>query len=180
MDIKNLIRSAIQGDAKEFGDTFSTIMSSKMQNAIEDMYSAAFPADEEYEFADEIEETVNPPKSEDEKRFVDKHVVDKKDHPEAEESQFTSKAKKAKRSADYDKDEAEKVYEETELEEATFKPGNMTLKDGSSVKISRDDVKALSAMFDELSSANRKKMEERMKEDKDGFEEILQFAKEAM
>jgi len=60
----------------------------------------------------ELEETVNPPKSEDEQRFMDKHVVDKKKHPVAKEDQFTSKAKKAKREADLTDGEDEEVYEE--------------------------------------------------------------------
>ena len=187
MDVKDLIRSALQGEASDFKDTFSSIMAGKLEDAIDSKYSSMFGSvdmesdfGDQYEEAEDIEETVNPPKSEDEKRFMDKHVADKKDHPEAEESQFTSKAKKAKRSADYEEGEDEEVYEETELEEATFKPGIMKLKDGSSVKVSREDVKALSTMFDELSGSNKKKMEEKMMEDEEGFEEILQFAKEAM
>jgi len=61
-------------------------------------------------FKEMIGETVNPPKSEDEKNFVDKHIVDKKDHPHAKDHQFVSKAKKAKRKADHEDDEA--VYED--------------------------------------------------------------------
>lgn len=279
-----------------------------------------------------LAETVNKPRSEDEQRFIDKHVVVKKDHPVAGEDQFTKKAKKAKRPADYDEGEDETVNEnhisgfidfiimsEENLAEATsirvdipyfddeparakkvankhrvkvvdkgrdyqitgdkksivkflmdkdtlewdkdeiqnefpelfesvqideissdalrtyksrarnrlrklnkkivtrtatdkekyraighehgidtatkklanrqesaqiieakFVPGNMKLKDGSSVKVTREDVKALSSLFDELNGSNKKKMEERMMEDKKGFEEILKFAKEAM
>jgi len=61
-------------------------------------------------FKEMIGETVNPPKGEDEKNFVDKHIVDKKDHPVAKDDQFVSKAKKAKRKADHEDDAA--VYEE--------------------------------------------------------------------
>lgn len=57
-------------------------------------------------------ETVDKIRSPDEQHFVDKHIVDKKDHPEAEEDQFVSKAKKAKRRADHEDDEA--VYEEAD------------------------------------------------------------------
>ena len=161
-DSSDLVRFAVQGESKNFEDAFEALVNERLAAAIEG-----------------IHETVAPIKSEDEQRFADKHVVDKKDHPEAEESQFTSKAKKARRKADYDEGEEEEVYEEVELEEATFKPGNMKLKDGSSVKVSREDVKALADMFDELSGANKKKMEAKMMEDQEGFKEILQFAKEA-
>lgn len=176
MNIRDLIAHAINGKADEFNATFSDIMASKTEDAIEAKFDSMFSSEE----VADIEETVDPIKSSDEKRFKDKHVVDKKDHPEAEESQFTSKAKKVKRSADYNKDEEEAVYEEYDLEEAKFVPGKMKLNDGSSVTVSRDDVKALSSLFDELTGSNKKKMEDRMKEDKEGFEEILKFAKEAM
>jgi len=61
-------------------------------------------------FKESLKETVDKIKSEDEQNFVDKHVVDKKDHPVAKEDQFTSNAKKAKRKADHEDDAA--VYEE--------------------------------------------------------------------
>ena len=63
----------------------------------------------------DILETVYPPKSGDEKNFVDKHIVDKKDNPNAAPGQFTSDKKKAKRIADYDEGDDEKVYEAAEL-----------------------------------------------------------------
>ena len=59
----------------------------------------------------DILETVYPPKPGDEKNFADKHIVDKKDYPNAAPGQFTSDKKKAKRVADYDEGEEEKVYE---------------------------------------------------------------------
>lgn len=63
----------------------------------------------------DILETVYPPKPGDEKNFADKHIVDKKDYPNAAPGQFTSDKKKAKRVADYDEGEEEKVYEAAEL-----------------------------------------------------------------
>lgn len=63
----------------------------------------------------DILETVYPPKSGDEKNFMDKHIVDKKDNPNAAPGQFTSDKKKAKRVADYDEGDDEKVYEAAEL-----------------------------------------------------------------
>lgn len=64
-------------------------------------------------FKESLKETVDKIKSEDEQNFVDKHVVDKKDHPEAEEDQFVAKTKKDKsRVADPEEGEDESVYEE--------------------------------------------------------------------
>ena len=59
----------------------------------------------------DILETVYPPKPGDEKNFADKHIVDKKDYPNAAPGQFTSDKKKAKRVADYDEGDDKKVYE---------------------------------------------------------------------
>lgn len=66
---------------------------------------------------------------------------------------------------------------ELELEEANFKPGNMKLNDGSTVKISMDDAKAITAVMKTLNPKNRKEMETRLMKDKKGFSEILTFAK---
>ena len=56
-------------------------------------------------------ETVYEPRSGDEKNFKDKHVIAKHKTPFGSESQFTSKAKKAKRPSDYDTKDDEAVYE---------------------------------------------------------------------
>lgn len=184
MDIRDLVKYAITGDSENFQSAFSSVMDDKAETAVAQKYDQMYGVEEatdevEIEDFEEVEETVTlQNRSKDEKDFIDTHVVDKKDHPEAEESQFTSKAKKAKRKADHKDDDA--VYEEVELEEAKFVPGNMKLKDGSSVKISKDDAKALADLFDELTGSNKKKMEDRMMSDKKGFGEILKFAKEAM
>jgi hypothetical protein len=69
--------------------------------------------------------------------------------------------------------------EAVELDEA-FKAGEMKLSDGSSVKLTNEDVSALNTLFKELNSANQKKMQERMMKDKKGFAEIVSFAKEAL
>ena len=187
MDIRDLVKYAITGDSENFQSAFSSVMDDKAETAVAQKYEDMFGVEEaiddvdmgEIEDFEEVEETVTlQSRSKDEKDFIKTHAVDKKDHPEAEESQFTSKAKKAKRKADHEDDDA--VYEEVELEEAKFVPGNMKLKDGSSVKVSKDDVKALAGLFDELTGSNKKKMEDRMMSDKRGFGEILKFAKEAM
>tara|TARA_B110000977_G_scaffold200427_1_gene290912 strand:- start:2712 stop:3311 length:600 start_codon:yes stop_codon:yes gene_type:complete len=70
-------------------------------------------------FKDMVSETVNRPKSPDEQNFVDKHVVDKKDHPAALDTQFSGdikSSKKKKRVADLEKGEDEKIYESSESE----------------------------------------------------------------
>ena len=71
------------------------------------------------------------------------------------------------------------IKEAVELDEA-FKAGEMKLSDGSSVKLTNEDVSALNTLFKELNSANQKKMQERMMKDKKGFAEIVSFAKEAL
>lgn len=72
------------------------------------------------------------------------------------------------------------MKEEVEELEEAFSPGSMKLKDGSKVKLSKDDANAVNELFKELNSSNKKKMEAKMMEDKSGFEEIVKFAKEAM
>lgn len=78
--------------------------------------------------------------------------------------------------AAYQYEETEEVEAE-ELEEANFKPGNLKLKDGSSVKLSMDDAKAIAAVMKTLNPKNRKEMEGRLMKDKKGFQEIVAFAK---
>jgi len=68
---------------------------------------------------------------------------------------------------------------EAELEEANFKPGNLKLKDGSKVKLSMDDAKAITAVMKTLSPKNRKEMESRLMSDKKGFDEIMAFVQAA-
>ena len=68
---------------------------------------------------------------------------------------------------------------EAELEEANFKPGNLKLKDGSKVKLSMDDAKAITAVMKTLSPKNRKEMETRLMSDKKGFDEIMAFVQAA-
>jgi hypothetical protein len=70
--------------------------------------------------------------------------------------------------------------EEVELDEANFKPSNLKLKSGESVKLSMQDAKTLNDLMKSLNSKNRKEMEDTLMKDKKGFEEILAFAKEAM
>lgn len=66
--------------------------------------------------------------------------------------------------------------EEVEQIEEAFKIGAMKLKDGSSVTLTRESVDALNTLFNQLNSANKSKMEERMMSGQKGFKEILSFA----
>ena len=66
------------------------------------------------------------------------------------------------------------------LNEANFKPGNLKLKSGETVKISREDAKALATMLKGVDVKNRKKMEDDILKNKKEFEEVLKFAREAV
>jgi hypothetical protein len=63
------------------------------------------------------------------------------------------------------------------LDEATISD-TMKLKDGSSVKVSKDEQSMLNSLYKNLKGSNKNKMEETMMRDKKGFQEILRFAKE--
>lgn len=71
------------------------------------------------------------------------------------------------------------VKEEVELGEA-FKVGPMKLKDGSTVKLTNEDVQALDNLYKNLNASNRNKMQEKLEANKKSFGEILAFAKQAM
>ena len=63
-------------------------------------------------FKESLSETVEPVKSPDEQNFIDKHIVDKKEHPTAGDDHFKGKTKKSKtRSADQDEGKDAEVYE---------------------------------------------------------------------
>lgn len=71
-------------------------------------------------------------------------------------------------------------YYEGLNESAKVKKGSLELKDGSKVIVSAQDASLLNKMFNELNDRNRKEMEKVMMLDKEGYEEILGFAKEAL
>jgi len=125
---------------------------------------------------------VAEPESADEKRFKAKHAVKKIDHPiddDAEETQFKGKTKKdTSNKASYKKGEDEAVYESADLTEM-FKAGSVKLADGSNIKLSKEEAEAVNDLFSELNSSNKKRMEEEMTKDKNGFDRIVKFAKES-
>lgn len=55
--------------------------------------------------------------------------------------------------------------------------GTVKLKDGTLAKITNEDANSFNKLFTKLSGENRTKMESRMTSGKDGYSEILQFAK---
>lgn len=72
-----------------------------------------------------------------------------------------------------------KLKESIDLDEAV-KSGNIKLNDGTRVSVSKDDATAINNLFDNLSTTNKKSMETTMLKNKKGFDEIMNFAKEAM
>jgi hypothetical protein len=69
--------------------------------------------------------------------------------------------------------------ESTELSE-NFKTGSVKLDDGSSVLLKKQDADLLNQMFKDLNATNRREMMKVAMKDKDGFNEILGFAREAL
>lgn len=70
-------------------------------------------------FKDMLSETVSKPRSPDEQNFLDKHIVDKRDHPVAPDDQFSGAikgSKRKKRVADLEDGEDKEVYESSESE----------------------------------------------------------------
>jgi hypothetical protein len=70
-----------------------------------------------------------------------------------------------------------KATESVDLDEA-FKAGSMKLNDGSSVTLTNESSNSLNNLFNQLSSQNKTKMEQRLMSGSKGFNEILAFAKE--
>jgi hypothetical protein len=69
--------------------------------------------------------------------------------------------------------------EEVELDEA-FNAGLLKLNDGSSISVNSQDAKLLNQLINGLRQENAKKMMKVAMTDKDGFKEILGFAREAL
>jgi hypothetical protein len=72
-------------------------------------------------------------------------------------------------------------WESTELEEkVTIKPSTLSLDSGEKVKVSTQDAKLLTQFFKDLNPRNSKEMHKVLSKDKDGYNEILGFAREAL
>ena len=59
-----------------------------------------------------------------------------------------------------------------------YSRGSLKLSDNSSVSLTNEDAKVLNSLFNGLNDKNKTKMENTLKSDKKGFNEILSFAKE--
>ena len=68
------------------------------------------------------------------------------------------------------------VKEGVELDEAV-KAGTMKLKDGKSIKISKDEAKMFDKVLKELNPENRKRMETEMMKNQESYKAMLTFAK---
>ena len=130
------------------------------------------------------------PKKDDEKnmskndvKVTDLHKVETDDHPVATDAQHPKKGKKKfsgvrKVKANEEVDiEVEIVIEEEVFLDEAVKAGMMKLKDGKSVKVSKEDAATLNSVLEDLNPDNRKRMEEELKKDVKSYKSMLTFAK---
>ncbi len=139
-----------------------------------------------------LAETTDKPKSPDEQNFLDKHIVDKRDHPVAPDDQFSGEIKgkkKKKREADREEGQDKEVYEESEADEiiaegvlqdlATIVKkksiGQIKFKDGKKQKVDLTTASMIISMHKQLNGSNKKKIEG-MLDDSKKFMQIVQFA----
>ena len=76
-------------------------------------------------------------------------------------------------------DRATRQLAKEDINEA-FKAGSLKLDDGSSISVKPQDAKLLNQLMDDLKPENRQKMLKVAMMDKNGFNEILGFAREAL
>ena len=138
-----------------------------------------------------LAETTDKPKSPDEQNFLDKHIVDKRDHPVAPDDQFSGEIKgkkKKKREADREEGQDKEVYEEAESEivvEGVLADlasivkkksiGQVKFKDGKKQKVDLTTASMILSMHKQLNGSNKKKVEG-MLDDSKKFMQIVQFA----
>lgn len=138
-----------------------------------------------------LAETTDKPKSPDEQNFLDKHIVDKRDHPVAPDDQFSGEIKgkkKKKREADREEGQDKEVYEEAESEivvEGVLEDlasivkkksiGQIKFKDGKKQKVDLTTASMILSMHKQLNGPNKKKVEG-MLDDSKKFMQIVQFA----
>lgn len=65
-------------------------------------------------------------------------------------------------------------------EQAEFEAGDLVLENEEVVELSEEDAHTLSAVFESLEETNRKLMRDVMLENKESFQEVLEFAKEVL
>lgn len=71
------------------------------------------------------------------------------------------------------------MYEETQLDEG-IKAGNLSLNDGSTVKVKAGDAAIINMAMKEMKKENRDKLTDILMRDKEGFDQILRFTKAAL
>tara|TARA_B110000977_G_scaffold113066_1_gene146410 strand:- start:2802 stop:3251 length:450 start_codon:yes stop_codon:yes gene_type:complete len=141
-------------------------------------------------FKEMLAETVDKPKSPDEQNFLDKHIVDKRDHPVAPDDQFSGEIKgkkKKKREADREDGQDKEVYEEAEevIAEGVLADlasivkkksiGQIKFTDGKKQKVDLTTASMILSMHKQLNGANKTKIEG-MLDDSKKFMQIVQFA----
>ena len=137
-----------------------------------------------------LAETTDKPKSPDEQNFLDKHIVDKRDHPVAPDDQFSGEIKgkkKKKREADREDGQDKEVYEEAEevIAEGVLADlasivkkksiGQIKFTDGKKQKVDLTTASMILSMHKQLNGSNKKKIEG-MLDDSKKFMQIVQFA----
>lgn len=89
---------------------------------------------------------------------------------------------KRTKNVQYDDKGQEKMStkESVQLIDEAVRPGTLRLRSGESVKVSKQDAGLINKMMEDLNASNKRKMEKVMMTDKEGFNEILGFAREAL
>ncbi len=103
------------------------------------------------------------------------------DGPAAQALKLMQMKRQSQRQSMYDESadvEGGPLKEDLDVLDETYKAGSMKLKDGSTVKLAKEEAAALNGLFKDLNSSNKKKMEERLQDSKASFTEIVNFAKE--
>lgn len=65
------------------------------------------------------------------------------------------------------------------MEDLSFEAGELVLENNETIELSEDDAELLSSIFDSLEENNREQMYNIMMENEEGFQEVLEFAREA-
>lgn len=81
---------------------------------------------------------------------------------------------------DDDDDMISAAYESVEETSATFTEGEIVLESNETVSLSEEDAQILSVVFESLDEDNRNQMYSVMIEDSESFQEVLEFAREAV
>ena len=136
-----------------------------------------------------IRETVEAPRSPDERRFIAKHVIKRMKHPVQTKAQIDGDTVKDRSRADDDLEAGEDslVYETVRRDQKRESIVSNIMEsrlaqdvvfEGCTSKIGTKDKAVLEKLFKELSPENRKEMQKRSQESQEGLDEILKFAKE--